>query len=295
VDVLGRFFTTLAILIPSSGISLCSAAELRAPSPWKVIDSSLGESNVDHRREALVAIGTIESPDPEAIRRAENALSDKDARIRAAAALVLGQLKATSSISKLKSALLDKGEVAFAAARALTVLGDPSGRDILIAVLAGERKDTQPGMMTNAMRKAKEDLHHPQEVMMDGAGDAAGAMFGPAGAVVPAVKDAMDLKGKGVVGRAQAAAWLAKDPEPYAVTLLEWALADESHLVRIEAARGLGQRGNTESIAKLQPLLSEDNNLLRDMAAAAVIRIQERKGVSGTPADGVPEITANKH
>ena len=46
------------------------------------------------------------------------------------------------------------GEVAFAAAKALTDIGDPSGRPMLIAVLAGERKDT-PSMMTNAMREAK--------------------------------------------------------------------------------------------------------------------------------------------
>ena len=39
--------------------------------------------------------------------------------------------------------------------KALTELGDTSGRDILIAVLAGDRKDA-PGMMTNAMRDAKD-------------------------------------------------------------------------------------------------------------------------------------------
>ncbi len=249
---------------------------------------------MEHRREALAAIGTIESPDPEAIRRAEDALMDKDPLVRIAAALVLGQLKATASIPRLKDALQDKGEVAFAAAQALTSLGDPGGRDVLIAVLAGERKDTQPGMMTNAMRKAKEDLHHPQQVMFMGATNATGAMFGPVSAVLPAVKDATDLKSKGANGRAESAAYLAKDPEPYAITLLEWALADESRLVRIEAAKGLGQRGNSGSIAKLQPLFTGNSNLLRDMAAAAVIRIEGRDGAEGAPAEGLPQITKKK-
>ena len=78
------------------------------------------------------------------------------------AALVLGELRSVSSIPKLRESLEDKGEVAFAAAKSLASLGDPSGRDFLIEVLAGERKDTAPGIAANAKRKAEDELRHPR-------------------------------------------------------------------------------------------------------------------------------------
>src|SRR5205807_8496892 len=108
-----------------------------------------------------------------------------------------------------------------------------------------------------------------------GAKDATGVMFGPP---VPfgfsvgttAAKDLVDWKARGAPGRAAAAAYLAKDPEPYAVTLLEWALADDNHFVRMEAARGLGAHGNAESIPKLEALLNDPHNKVRAMAAASI-------------------------
>jgi HEAT repeat protein len=261
--------------------------------PWKTIDASLSEGG-DHRREALAAIATMAAPDPEAVRRAEGSLRDNDPLVRQTAALVLGELKSVSSIPKLQELLDDKGEVAFAAAKALAALGDPSGRDFLIAVLAGEHKGTAPGMVTNAMRKAKGELHHPEQMMFMGAQDATGAMFGPVSMVLPAVKDSVDLKSKGAPGRAAAAAYLAKDPDPYAVPLLEWGLEDDNQFVRIEAAKGLGQRGNSGSLAKLQLVLGDSHNYVRVMAAAAMIRIAERDGNAGSPSDVSPQVTTKK-
>jgi HEAT repeat protein len=133
---------------------------------------SLADGSSEHRQEALASIGTIGTPDPEAVRRVEGALEDKDPFVRQAAALVLGDLKAISSIPKLQESLDDKGEVAFAAAKALTALGDPSGRDFLIAVLAGERKDTAPSIAGDAKRKAEDELHHPKQLVFMGAEDA---------------------------------------------------------------------------------------------------------------------------
>jgi HEAT repeat protein len=289
-DVQGMFawFIVLLASFSDDAVSTQQAA-------WNVIDASLADGSSEHRREALAAIGTIAAPDPEAVRRVEGALQDKDSTVRQTAALVLGELKATDSIPKLKESLDDKGEVAFAAAKALAALGDPTGRDFLIEVLAGERKDTAPGIVANAKRKAEDELHHPRQMIFMGAEDATGAMFGPVSVVLPAVKDSVDLKRKGAPGRAAAAAYLSKDPEPYAIPLLEWGLDDENQFVRIEAAKGLGQRGNSGSIPKLQPLLAESHNYVRDMAAAAVIRIESREGLAGAPAEGLPQVTTKKH
>ena len=242
---------------------------------WAQLDKGLQSGDFEHRRQALAALGTIEGSNHEAVGRAEAALHDKDARVRRQAALTLGEMKAKEAIPALKEALDDHGEVAFAAAKALIDLGDPSGRDMFIAVLAGDRSTT-PGIMTKAVREAQERVKHPAGLMLMGAEDAAGTMFGPAGMALSAVKDVAHINGKGSPARAAAAAYLAKDPDPYAVTLLEWALGDDSRLVRIEAARGLGRRGSLDSIPKLEPLLHDDHNAVRTMAAAAIIRLESK-------------------
>jgi HEAT repeat protein len=240
---------------------------------WAAIDHGLHSGYVVHREQAVAALSTIDPSDQDALHRVLDALkSDNDPRVRRQAALALGQMKARQAIPELKAALQDTPEVAFAAAKSLTDLGDQSGQAMLVAVLSGQRKDT-PGMMTNAKREAEKRLHHPQGLFLMGAEDATGAFFGPAGMGLAAVTDAADLHSKGEPGRAAAAAYLTKDPDPYAVTLLEWALNDDSSLVRAEAAKGLGTRGNAQTVGKLVPLLHDDKNLVRTMAAASIIRL----------------------
>lgn len=285
---IGVIAVSLVVLTPLRG----QDAQQQA---WQVLNTSLHSGDTDHRRQALAGVGTIDGGNDRAVKAAEEALHDKSSLVRESAALALGEMKASNAVPALKEALNDNGEVAFAAAKALSEIGDSSGRDVLITVLAGERKDISPGLMTNAIRKGKSELHNPGELVLMGAQDATGAMFGPASIVFPAVKDTLDLKGKGAPGRAAAAAYLARDPDPYAIALLEWALNDDNQFVRLEAARGLAERGNKGSIAKLQPLLEDQHNVVRDMAAAAMIRIADRGGAAGEPPEGpVNPITSKK-
>jgi len=243
------------------------------PDPWTILNQGLQSGEVDHRRQTIVALSTLGAGNEEAVGRIEQTLQkDQSPRVRQQAALALGEMKATKSIPALKTALEDTGEVAFAAAKALMDMGDVSGQAMFVEVLAGERKDT-PSFMTNARRTAEQKLRHPQGLLLMGAADAAGTMFAPSGMGIVAAQDAIALRGKGAPGRMAAAAYMAKDPDPYAVTLLEWALGDDNHLVRVEAAKGLGERGNAGSIAKLQPLLKDDHTSVRTMAAASIIRL----------------------
>jgi hypothetical protein len=237
---------------------LTAVVPLRAVEPerkaqaWQTLKASL-TSDSAHRQEALAAIGTISEHDVQAVKAATDALQDKNTFVRQSAALALGSMKATEAVPALKQALDDSGEVAFAAAKALTEIGDPAGRELLITVLAGERKDIKPGLMTNAIRKGKSKLNHPGGLVLTGAQDATGAMFGPVSFVFPAVKDAVDLKGKGAPGRAAAAAYLARDPEPYAVTVLEWALKDENQFVRLSPKQRTGKRPRRTSYSRARP------------------------------------------
>jgi HEAT repeat protein len=248
---------------------------------WDVLDRAVHASDPDHRRQALAALATIPGGNDRAVKMAASALrDDKDPQVRTAAAVALGEMKAKQAAPELKAALDDKGEVAFAAAKALCSIGDPAGRDMLVAVLAGERSDS-PGMLTKAVRDARKNVRHPQGILLMGGEDAAGAMFGPAGMGIAAVKDAFKMKG--VSDRASAAQYLAKDPEPYAVSLLEWALTDNSWEVRASAAKALGERGNAESEAKLQLGLADTRDAVRTLSAASIIRIEDRGAVTTSP------------
>ncbi len=255
---------------------------------WHVLDESLKDGSSERAFSRAIASMATRSEQTirEAVQRAERALHDKDLFIRRAAAIALGEMNAKSAIPALKAALDDDSpEVSFAAGKALTQLGDTAGRDVLIEVLKGERKDA-PGLMTNAMRDAKQKIRHPEGLFLMGAEDATGAMFGPVSMVFPAIKDTTDLKSKGAPGRAAAVAYLAKYPDEYAVQLLEWALKDDNQFVCLEAEKALGERGNAGSIEKLRPLFEDKHNIVRDMAAASVLRILARGGETGQVSAG---------
>jgi HEAT repeat protein len=269
----------MMVVIPTLSGFAQTALAPAVKEAWDVLDKSLA-GNSDHRQEALASIATIALNDREAVQRARTALADKDSQVRVAAALALGELRGQSAIPDLTKALDDSAEVSFAAAQSLTQLGDPAGREVLIAVLNGDRKDA-PGIFGSAARKAKDKMHHPEGLLLMGARDATGAMFGPVSFVIPVVKDTIELRKSGTPGRAVAVAYLARYPDANAIQLLEWALGDESRYVRLEAAKELGERGNSASIAKLEPVLRDEHTMIRDMAAASIIRINDRGGAAG--------------
>jgi HEAT repeat protein len=239
---------------------------------WETLDRGFQDSDPEHRRTAVAAAGTI-GPVPEAVRRVERALQDKATVVRQAAASTLGEMGARDAIPQLVTALDDNPEVSFTAAKALWDLGDPNGRWIFQQVLEGERKDT-PGLVHGAVRDAKRKLHNPSQLALMGAKEAAGAFLGPASVGINVAEEA--AKDAGAPGRTTAAAILGKDPDPYALTLLEWALADRSWVVRAAVAKALGERGNQDTIPKLLPLLSDDRHAVRYLAAASIVRLSLR-------------------
>ena len=242
---------------------------------WGELNTAL-KGDMYHRLQGLAAIATIPGTDDHAVKIASEALHDHDAEVRVAAANALAEMKATQAAPDLKAALTDTNEVAFAAAKALCKMGDPAGRETLVAVLAGERKDA-PGMLTKAVRDARKDMHHPEGVLVMGGQEASGLLLPGSGMGIVAVKDAFKIRGTS--GQASAAEALAKDPEPYAVTLLEWALSDDKWEVRSAAAKALGERGTSDSIEKLETVMIADKHpAVRTLAAAAIIRIGDRAG-----------------
>jgi hypothetical protein len=152
--------------------------------------------------------------------------------------------------------------------------------------MAGERKD-QPGKMHSMMKEAKHRLS-PSQLALMGAKEGAGIFFGPAGSAIDAVQEAMkeNKKDSGAPGRAAAAAILAKDPDPYSLTLLEWALGDNNWAVRVAVAKALGERGNQHSAVLLSPLLSDPHHAVRYMAAASIVRLSLKGSNTSASSNG---------
>jgi HEAT repeat protein len=107
-----------------------------------------------------------------------------------------------------------------------------------------------------------------------GAKEAAG-IFGPGAFAIDALQEVVKevKKSGGAAGRVVVAGILAKDADPNTVSLLEWALHDDSSAVRGAVAEALGECGNKDTTLKLEPLLSDDSHGTRYMAAAAIIRL----------------------
>src|SRR6202171_1580785 len=85
---------------------------------WDVLDKGLSESNSDHRRQAILAVGTVGATS-QTLKIIEAALQDKDPLVRQTAAAELGRLKAPESIPYLQQGLKDENEVSFTAPQGL--------------------------------------------------------------------------------------------------------------------------------------------------------------------------------
>jgi HEAT repeat protein len=275
----GSLLTMVVLALPRLSFApqvVSSSARLPETMAWEALNEGIADGDAEHRRQAIVAAGTIGSA-PQAVQIVQRGLEDKNALVRQTAAVTLGEMGARSAIPDLKKALDDDPEVSFSAAKALWDLGDPAGREIVQEVMEGERTDT-PGKLKGALRDAKHKLRPAQLVMM-GVKEASGALLGPASIGVVAAEEAVKetRKDAGAPGRVIAAGILAKDPGDYALTLLEWSLSDKSGAVRLAVAKALGERGNQETMPKLVIALSDDRRDVRYMAAASLVKLSLTK------------------
>jgi len=243
---------------------------------WSTLKDGVADNDVKKRKNAVAAIGSI-GADPQAVKMVEQALQDKDQEVRQTAAATLDQMKSADAIPYLKAALDDTPEVSFTAAKALADLGDESGRGIFQEVIEGERTNA-PGKLQGAAGEAKKKLA-PGQLTLMGAQEAAGVVFAPAGMGIMAVREALKTakNDTGAGGRSISAEVLAKDSDPYALTLLEWALGDNNWGVRVAVAKAVGERGTEASIPKLEPLLQDNHYEVRYMAAASIVKLSSKK------------------
>ena len=127
---------------------------------YDTLKAGLDDTNPAKRIAAVLALGVAQPGQPVAL--VVGMLADKDSGTRAAACSTLGDMKARTSIPKLRAAMDDKaGEVIFAAGKALFAMGDPQGREVLIEVLEGDQAP-KSGLVSSSLRDAKLKLHDPK-------------------------------------------------------------------------------------------------------------------------------------
>lgn len=237
---------------------------------WRCLREGLNNKDVDHRIQAVYALGTL-GVQSGAVVPVESELEDKDSSVRQAAAKTLGDMQAFQSIPSLQAALDDQSAaVSFAAAQALWRMGDKSGTNVLVQVLAGERS-VSSGLIQSQSHDMHEKLHDPTSLTEFGATTAAGVFFPGAGFGVAAVKELASDKNAGA--RAVSAGLLSSGTDSDDRAILEQALNDKNWAVRAAAADALGHAGDMSDVNKLMPMLDNGHPTVKYRAAAAIVRL----------------------
>jgi HEAT repeat protein len=199
---------------------------------------------------------------------AEGALEDPKPEVRVAAATALEEMRAAESIPKLQKLLSDdKIPVVMAAAHALhTLKDDASAYAVYFDILAGGRR---PGGLVD---QQLETLRNPKELAKIGVETGIG--------YVPFAGIGWDAwrythKKNPHPIRAEAASFLAHDPDPATGPALADAIKDKDWIVRAAAIEALAQRGDPTYEAKIEFSFFDANTHVRYTAAAAVIQLSE--------------------
>jgi HEAT repeat protein len=237
---------------------------------YALLNTALQNNNPVKRAYALQSMGII-NPDTRYVGMVEGMLGDKDLGVRQAACSTLGEMQSRGSISKLKDMLNDAApEVVFAAARALYNMGDPAGRAVLIAVLAGDEAGAS-GAVSASLREAKLTLHDPKAMLIIGA--KAGVSIAGFGLTVP-IADRL-LKDRESSGKTASVMLLSTDSDPRSKEAIRVALSDKNWTVRVAALRAVATRGLHEYYDDVVPMLDDKNDDVEYSAASAVIRLRQ--------------------
>jgi HEAT repeat protein len=260
------FLRIIAVLFASVALLQAQAPAEKA---WTILQNGAADKSSEKRAKVMNALALLPQ-NPKARQMAENALLDKDSEVRAAAANSLGQQGSTVSIPKLKEAGKDKEtEVVFAVTNALFLLKDPMAYQVYYAVLMGEKK-TGEGLVDSQMKMLKDPK------ALTNLGLEAGIGFIPFGGVSYKVFKTATRDDISPI-RAAAAQKLVSDPDPKSGEALAKTAADPKWMVRAAVANAIAKRGDPALLSAVTPLLDDENDTVKNVAAAAVIRLSAKQ------------------
>jgi HEAT repeat protein len=257
-----RLFTGGVLLLISVGGALAQASEQAA---WEVLRSAQRSHRTLKRVTSVRALGFL-TDDRCAVMLAEEALSDKNPDVRAAAATALGQIGSTSSVPALKNTLNDKiVAVVLAASNALLLLGDASGYDAYYEILIGERKSG--ASLIEEHKQLLKDSKKMAELAFE-----SGIGFVPYGGVGWGIVKAVSKDYSSPV-RAEAATRLSSGMDVRISGALVRAASDKRSTVRVAALNAIARRGDPRLLTAILGQLTDKNTDVRCSAAAAIIRL----------------------
>jgi len=237
----------------------------------EILQHALDAANPETRQQAVVALSLASGSGP-LFDQLERMLQDKDVKVRQAVVASLADVKSGRATAALHKALDDAvPEVSFAAAMALWARHDPVGRTALLAVLAKEAKSSS-SFFTTQKRQALRMMHTPRTTLLFAAEQ--GASLVP----VPGVSEGVAsmegiLASSKVPGRAAAALLLGADRDPATIDALRDALSDKDPAVRAAAVHSISLRNEPALKKELEPLLTDDKEIVRLRAAAGYLRL----------------------
>jgi hypothetical protein len=236
---------------------------------WQILNTACTGDKTSGRATAIRVLGLMPH-NAKALKLAEKALNDDKPEVRSAAAVALGNMKAKTSIPKLREALDDNDpSVALAAAHSLELMHDDSAYEVYYEVLTGQRKAGR-----RLIASETSILKDPKKMAQLGFEEGIG--FIPfAGIGWRAIKTLTKDDSSPV--RAAAAKVLAKDPDPAATKALVDAVGDKSWLVRAAALEALAKRGDPSVLDPVELSMSDEKDAVKYTAAAAVLRLMTIK------------------
>src|SRR5580700_2505162 len=245
-------FTPAAVDLPLA--SPQSAGQLdNQKQAWDILEGGAHGSNMDKRANAIQALG-LDSGDLAAVRLAEDALVDKEAYVRAAAAKALGALGSTESIPKLQNLVNDKDiSVALAVGHALVQLKSNAGYDVYYSIVAGVRKG-RTSLITEELNQMKTPERAIRFAFDQGIG------FLPYGGYGMEALHAWKKRSTAPT-RAAAARELAGDPDPRSGEALAKAVSDKDWTVRAAAVEAIAKRADASLLADIVPAMSDKKDI----------------------------------
>ncbi len=261
------------VVIISLVLSAASAALAQNPQQlaWSTLQSGATDKDSQQRVTAITALAVI-SNDPKAVTMAEPALKDQIADVRAAAAVTLGTLKATSSIPQLIEAIKDpEGNVVMAAAKALVDMHNEDGYDVYYAVATGEMK-SGAGLVGGEEKQLNQILHNPKDLAETAFEQGIG--FVPFGGIGFGAFQAIHKnESSQVMVKATALKMLATDPDPRSGKALVSASTDQNWVIRAAAYDSIARRGDPSLLSSAAMGLTDQNAAVKFAAAAAVAQL----------------------
>ena len=262
--VLSLYFTPAAVDLPLGSRQLTGQVDAQKQA-WNILVEGAHGSNMDKRANAIQALG-LDSGDPAAVQLAEDALGDKEAYVRAAAAKALGALDSAQSIPKLQNLVTDKDiSVALAVGHALVQLKSNSGYDVYYSLVVGVRKG-RTSLITEEMNQMKTPSRAVRFAFDQGIG------FLPYGGYGMEALHAWKKRSTAPT-RAAAARELAGDPDPRSGQALAKVVSDQDWSVRAAAIEAIAKRGDPALLVDIVPAMSDRKDVVRYSAAAGVLRL----------------------